>query len=134
MSGACQLCDGSCVAADLAPLLDARLTWVWEQIGRAADRRGDPTLAEGILMLRAPAGAGERAAAVGLVGARVLSAGQTRRIDLGELTQKLRVRGAQLTPGVVAAHALGRQLASRAIAREQRRQDEESLRLAYVNS
>lgn len=134
MSVACPLCDGACVGADLPPLLDERLAWLWEQIGRAADRRGDSILSMGILTLQAPAGAEERAAATGLVGARVLTAGQKRRIDLAQLTQRLRVRGAQLTPGVVAAHALGRRLASRAIAREQRRQDEQTLLLTFHNS
>ena len=51
---ACVLCDGACSGADLGPLLDVRLGWLWEQIGRAADRRGDAALMEGSLSLRAP--------------------------------------------------------------------------------
>ena len=127
MSANCTLCGGHCAGAELAPLLDSRLRWLWEQVARAADRRGDASLAEGSLSLRAPASAEERAAARGLVGARVLKSGQSRNLDLGQLTEKLRVRGPHLTPGVVAAHALGRRLALRAEAHAQRRREEEQL-------
>lgn len=123
----CVLCDGACSGADLEPLLDPRLGWLWDQIGRAADRRGDAALVEGSLSLRAPVDAADRAAAAGLVGGRVLKQGQTRRIDLRQLTTKLRTRGPHLTPGAVAAHALGRRLAMRADADAQRRKMEEEL-------
>lgn len=116
MAAPCRLCDGSCTGANLAPLLESRLTWLWEQIGRAADRRGDATLAEGIIQVRVPASAEQRSAAAGLLGGRTLTAGQNRMVRLELLTQKLRVRGAALTPGSVAAHALRRPLAVRAAA------------------
>jgi uncharacterized protein (TIGR02679 family) len=123
MAVLCGLCDGSCVGADLEPLLDSRLTWLWEQIGRAADRRGDATLTDGVIRVRVPDAAEQRAAAVGLVGGRTLTAGQNRIVKLELLTQKLRVRGSALTPGSVAAHALRRPLAVRAAAaRDQREQ------------
>src|SRR5207245_155605 len=75
----------------------------------------------------APDASEERAAATGLVGGRVLKPGQSRSIDLAQLTLKLRVRGPQLTPGAVAAHALGRRLAIRATANAQRRAQEQDL-------
>ncbi len=127
MSANCSLCEGQCAGAELAPLLDPRLRWLWEQVARAADRRGDAHLAEGSLSLRAPASAEERAAARGLVGGRVLKSGQSRSVDLQELAATLRVRGPNLTPGVVAAHALGRRLALRAETRAQRRRAEQQL-------
>ena len=130
----CILCDGACSGADLGPLLDSRLGWLWEQIGRAADRRGDAALAEGSLSLRAPLDAAERAAAAGLVGGRVLKQGQTRRIDLRQLTTRLLTRGPDLTPGAVAAHALGRRLAMRADAAAQRRKMEEELFSVFVDA
>ena len=127
MSAGCSLCGGECAGAELPPLLDPRLRWFWEQIGRAADRRGDPALVEGSLSVRGAISPDERAAAIGLVGGRVLKQGQSRTIDLSQLTLKLRVRGARLTPGAVAAHALGRRLALRAAADAERRRQEQEL-------
>jgi uncharacterized protein (TIGR02679 family) len=134
MMASCALCHGVCAEADLDPLLDSRLAWLWQQIGRAADRRGDAALVTGSLSVRAPAAAEERAAAAGLLGDRVLRQGQTRNVDLEELTRKLRVRGSQLTPGAVAAHALGRRLAVRAAAHEQRRSQEHMLKTAFLTA
>lgn len=132
MNTACNLCDGACAGADLAPLLDDRLAWLWDQIGHAADRRGDPSLVQGSLILRAPAAAEERAAAAGLVGGRVLVQGQRRTIDLTQLMRKLRVRGPGLTPGAVAAHALGRPLAMRAAAQAQHRLQVNGLKSMFI--
>lgn len=134
MNASCPLCDGTCVGAELGPLLDVRLHWLWDQIGQAADRRGDAALLQGSISVRAPGAAEERAAATGLVGGRVLKPGQTRRIDLKQLTLKLRVRGAHLTAGAVAAHALGRRLATRAAAGEQRREHEQALLSVFLSS
>lgn len=134
MNASCPLCDGECSGAELAPLLDPRLGWFWEQIGRTADRRGDPALVEGMLSVRAPVSADERAAASGLVGGRVLKRGQSRNISLPQLTAKLRVRGASLTPGTVAAHALGRRLALRAAADAQRRRREQELLATFLDA
>lgn len=131
MSASCPLCDGACNGAELRPLIDPQLQWFWTQIGRAADRRGDPVLIEGSISVRAPGAAEERAAAAGLVGGRVLKPGQARTVDLHQLTLKLRVRGAQLTPGAVAAHALGRRLAARAAADAQRQEHEDKLLAAF---
>jgi uncharacterized protein (TIGR02679 family) len=114
MTAACSLCSGACAGTDLAPLLDFRLAWLWEQIAAIADRRGDPTLATGTLQVRAPEAADARAAACGLLGGRVLTPGQTRRVDLAALTVKLRARGPHLTPGAIAAHAVQRPLAEKA--------------------
>ncbi len=134
MSGGCPLCGGECAGAELAPLLDPRLGWLWEQIGRTADHRGDAALVEGTLWVRAPISPDERAAARGLVGGRVLKQGQSRNIDLSQLTLKLRVRGARLTPGAVAAHALGRSLALRAAADAQRRKQEQELMTVFLDA
>ena len=130
---ACVLCDGACSGADLGPLLDVRLGWLWEQIGRAADRRGDAALMEGSLSLRAPVDPAERAAAAGLVGGRVLKQGQSRRIDLRQLAERLRARGPHLTPGSVAAHALGHRLATRADADAQRQKVEQALFSVFID-
>jgi uncharacterized protein (TIGR02679 family) len=124
----CGLCGGRCLDAELNRLLDSRLLWLWDQLARAADRRGDATLAEGILQVRIPDSAEERAATGGLLGPRRLSKGQNRRIDLAELTAKLRLSGKHLTPGAVAAHALGRPLATGARARVERARQEEILK------
>jgi uncharacterized protein (TIGR02679 family) len=126
MSG-CELCSGACVGADLAPLLDPRLAWLWEQLAVAGDRRGDAALAAGSLEVRVPADPELRAAAGGLLGSRALKAGQSRRVDLSELTARLRVRGALLTPGAVAAHAVHRALAARAKAEADRTESEQRL-------
>jgi uncharacterized protein (TIGR02679 family) len=133
MSASCPLCDGACAGANLGPLLDPTLGWLWEQIGRTADRRGDAALASGKLSVRAPDAAEQRAAATGLLGGRALKDGQTRTIDLGQLVQKLRVRGTALTPGAVAAHALGRRLAVRAAQAAQRLHREHELRAVFVD-
>ncbi|MHB8875060.1 MAG: DUF2399 domain-containing protein [Myxococcaceae bacterium] len=114
MRARCPLCSGACTGADLNPLLDCQLAWLWDRIATAADRRGDPDLAEGTLQVRAPQSPEERAAACGLLGGRVLSPGQSRRVDLAELTLRLRARGPHLTPGAVAAHASRRALAAKA--------------------
>ncbi|GAA2007438.1 DUF2399 domain-containing protein [Microbacterium ulmi] len=115
----CSLCSGTCADADLTPLLSPRLSWLWHAVALAADRRGDDEMTSGNVTLTAPQDAAERAAAAGLVGGRPLAPGQTRRLDLAELTGMLRQRSPQLTPGVVAAHALGRRLAVRARAKQQ---------------
>ncbi|GEL68676.1 DUF2399 domain-containing protein [Myxococcus virescens] len=133
MSIACPLCDGACAGADLGPLLHPRLVWLWEQLGDAADRRGDGELARGSLTIRAPEPAEERAAAGGLLGEHVLKAHQSRRIDLDQLTQKLRVRGPRLTPGAVAAHALRRPLAERARSSAEREAREQRLQVILAN-
>jgi uncharacterized protein (TIGR02679 family) len=53
-------------------------------------------------------------------------------VSLALLTAGLRVRGPLLTPGAVAAHALGRRLALRADADEQRRNQEKQLECALA--
>ena len=134
MSKGCPLCGGACIGAELQPLLDLRLGWLWQQVGRAADRRGNAALAEGSLTVHAPDSPDERAAATGLLGGRVLKQGQSRSIDLPELTIKLRVRGIHLTPGAVAAHALGRRLAVRAAADVHRRKREQELMDLFLDA
>ena len=133
MSG-CELCGGACAGAELTPLLDPRLAWLWEQLAAAADRRGDAALAEGTLELRVPTAPEPRAAAGSLLGRRGLRAGQSRRIDLSELTEKVRVRGSLLTPGAVAAHAVGRTLAARARAEADRTESERRLHNLFLET
>jgi uncharacterized protein (TIGR02679 family) len=60
-----------------------------------------------------PDASAQRAAVIGLLAPRPLPAGRTHRIDLQRFTQALQRRGPHLTPGAVAAHALGRPLAQR---------------------
>lgn len=129
---ACSLCDGACTGAELAPLLNPSLSWLWDQLARTADRKGDAALVAGRVTVQAPEDPQHRAAAIGLLGPRVLKAGQRRALNLAELASKLRSRGAQLTPGAVAAHSVGRRLAVRAAAREQRRSDENALHALFA--
>lgn len=110
----CTICGDACTGADLAPLKNPALRWVWEQLAGAADRRGDANLTTGAITVTAPEEPAERAAAIGLLGTRPLAPGQQRRIDLAVLTSRLQVRGPHLTPGAAAAHALGRPLATSA--------------------
>lgn len=117
---ACPYCAGNCADADLAPLLTEHLQWLWLAVGKAADRRGDTALTEGKLTVTTPAHPQARSAAVGLLGGSVLRSGQRRTIDLAGLTTRIRTRGNALTPGAVAAHALGRRLAVEAAAKRTR--------------
>ena len=126
--GDCSLCGSDCQAADLGDLLAPQLAWLWEQVAAAADRRGDPVLAVGIMTVRAPAEAADRAAAIGLLGGRPLAPGQSRRLDLEQLTARMQVRWPGLTPGAVAAHATRRPLAVRAQAKAARAAAEAELR------
>jgi uncharacterized protein (TIGR02679 family) len=125
----CPLCAGACAGADLGPLLNPDLTWLWSELAAVADRRGDPLLTEGpAVTVTIPAPPAQRAAAAGLINGRPLIPGQRRRIDLGELTAVLAVRGPALTPGAVAAHASGRRLAAKARARAAQERAVEQLR------
>ena len=123
----CPLCDGDCRDANLLPLLGDDLTWLWEQVAAMADRRGDPTMVDGAVTVKAPAAPEQRAAALGLVPGRPLIAGQSRRVNLAELSTAVRRHGPVLTPGAVAAHALRRQLATRARRRDDRHRFEQRL-------
>jgi len=124
---ACRLCDGECDEADLRPLLADELDWVWRRIAQIADRRGDPALGAGAVTLTAPVAPEQRAAVLGLIPGRPLGAGQSRRVDLGALCVAVRRHGPNLTPGAVAAHAIGRRLATRARRRDDRAEFEHDL-------
>jgi uncharacterized protein (TIGR02679 family) len=124
----CQYCDGGCAGADLTPLLAEDLSWLWQKVAAAADRRGDVHLSTGHLEVRASANPAERAAAVGLLGGRPLAPNQARRVNLTDLTDRLRRRGRDLTPGVVAAHATCRPLAVKARVSAAREIEEQQLR------
>lgn len=132
MNEHCPFCDGVCAGAEFGPLFDQELRWLWERVAYMADRRGDARLDRGTLTVRAPESAQARAAASGLLGSRVLKPGQSRVVDLAELTLKLRVRGPNLTPGAVAAHVLNRRLAEKAAAQAERRRQEERLKEAFL--
>lgn len=108
---ACSLCSGACLDVDLTALLTPELVWLWQTVAQAADRRGDDDMTTGAVTITAPQDAAERAAVNGLVPGRPLAPGQKRKVDLAELTRILRPRSAGLTPGAVAAHAVGRRLA-----------------------
>jgi uncharacterized protein (TIGR02679 family) len=120
----CDICDGSCADGSVDALLVDELSWLWAQVGAAADRRGDASLVSGRLDVRATDSVEERAVASGLLGGR-LAAGQRRQVDLSQLAK----RTAPLTPGAVAAHALGRPLAVRAAERARLNAAEAALRL-----
>lgn len=124
----CALCEDRCAGADLEPLLEPSLAWLWEQVAAAANRRGDQDLASGTLRLTAPMSPAERAAASGLVGGQPLRAGQQRAVRLEYLHGRIQVRGQHLTPGAVAAHATGRALAVKAKDRARREATLEDLR------
>ncbi|MET8028969.1 DUF2399 domain-containing protein [Streptomyces avermitilis] len=110
-----QLChNGACRSADLTALLSPDVRWLWDQVARRADQRGDAAMDRGTITITAPHTPAQRAAVIGLLAPRPLPAGRTRRIDLEHLTQALQRRGPRLTPGAVAAHALSRPLAHRA--------------------
>ncbi|MFJ3980107.1 DUF2399 domain-containing protein [Streptomyces sp. NPDC090021] len=102
--------EGACRNSRLDTLLIPDAQWLWEQIADRADKRGDPHLASGSTVITAPDAAVRRAAVRGLTGSRVLAPGERRRISLDELALRLRRHGAHLTPGAVAAHAVGRSL------------------------
>ncbi|WP_443071539.1 DUF2399 domain-containing protein [Streptomyces sp. WMMC940] len=126
----CHLCSGACSGADLTALLTPELTWLWEALAAAADRRGDEALTDGpAVTVTIPASPAQRAAAAGLIGGRALAPGQRRRLDLNELTTALTIRGPALTPGAVAAHACGRRLAERARARAEHMASADRLRV-----
>lgn len=125
---ACTLCDARCTDADLPPLLEPALRWLWQQVAAAADRRGDPDLVTGTLTIAAPVSAADRAAASGLLGGQPLRPGQRRRVDLEHLTNKVRIRGQHLTPGAVAAHGHQRPLAVKAKDKARRDATEQRLR------
>ena len=130
MSGTrpCVLCEARCAGADLRPLLEPDLAWLWEQVAAAADRRGDPDLTTGTLRITAPLPPGQRAAASGLIGGQPLKAGQQRTVTFEHLSNKIHVRGQHLTPGAVAAHATSRPLAVKAKDKARREATLERLR------
>lgn len=106
----CTVCTG-CSGANLEPLLAPHVVWVWHQLAATADRRGDADLVSGTATLVAPADPDDRAAVLGLLPGRPLAPGVRRRVDLGVLHDIVRGYGPELTPGAVAAHAVGRRLA-----------------------
>ncbi|UUU45129.1 DUF2399 domain-containing protein [Streptomyces sp. NBC_00162] len=114
----CPLCNGACAEADLVPLLSPELTWLWQALAAAADRRGDETLTSGTpVTVLLPVSAAQCAAATGLIGGRPPEPGQRRRLNLEELAAAVAIRGPALTPGAVAAHACNRRLAAKARSR-----------------
>lgn len=122
-------CDGACLGADLTPLLAPALAWIWPQLEKAAERRGDLDLTTGGLTITIPASPAERAAVGSLLGGRPLGTGRTRQVDLQDFTIRLREsRGPSLTPGAVAAHALSRALAPRFRAKRARSRLDTELR------
>lgn len=127
------ICSGQCEREDLSAFANENLKWFWEQIARAADRRGDDQMVTGTIGIRVPRGAHERAAAVGVLGPGILRPGQLRKLDLSELKHKLRVRGSNITPGFVAAHIVNRKLAAKAHAKGERRKKEDSLKKFFIN-
>lgn len=114
---ACDLCGGVCAPGGFSDLLGPDLAWLWEQLAAVADRRGDPVLSAGTVVLKAPHGVAERTAALAVVGP--LRPGQRRQVDLAGLAELL----SPVPPGAVAAHAVGRRLAVRAAEQARRAAD-----------
>ncbi|MGW0771627.1 hypothetical protein [Streptomyces sp. NPDC002676] len=109
--------DGACQGARLDSLLTPQARWLWEQLAARADKYGEPSMTAGTTTITAPQEAGQRAAVLGLIGTRILAPGQRCIVRLDALTVRLRRHGARLTPGAVAAHAVGRPLGSAATER-----------------
>jgi uncharacterized protein (TIGR02679 family) len=131
MTDACRFCTGACAGADLSTLLVPELQWLWQGVAAAADRRGDPAMTSGPrVQVTAPADPASRSAAIGLLTGRSPAAGQQKKLDLGTLHSLVARHGPNLTPGAVAAHAVRRRLAVRAIERRDRADGVESLRAA----
>ncbi|WP_260634055.1 DUF2399 domain-containing protein [Streptomyces angustmyceticus] len=121
--------DGACHGAQLDSLLTPEARWLWEQFAVRADKRGDPSMTAGTTVITAPQGAGQRAAVLGLIGTRILAPGERRKIRLEQLTLRLQRHGGHLTPGAVAAHAVGRPLGSAAAERARQAARTAGLRL-----
>lgn len=127
------LCSGgACGGASLGPLLSPQVMWLWEQLAGKADKHGDPDMTKGSVTVTAPASAAERAAVLGLLGTHALRPGQSRKVNLSDLTAHVRRRGAALTPGAVAAHATRRRLGENAAARARAAARMESLRRLHT--
>ncbi|MEU8645056.1 DUF2399 domain-containing protein [Streptomyces sp. NPDC048674] len=94
-------------------MLTPEIRWLWEQIARRADQRGDAAMDNRTITITPPDDPAQRSAVLGLFTSSTLLPGRTHRIDLQRFTQSLQRRGPHLTPGAVAAHALGRPLAQR---------------------
>jgi len=122
----CRWCAGECDGIDVDSLLGPELSWIWEQLGPISDRRSDIHLVTGTVTLTGPTDPGHRAASTGLIPGR-FGAGQTRRINLADLTSALQRIDPRLTPGIVTAHALKRRLAPKAADKLARSQHEADL-------
>jgi uncharacterized protein (TIGR02679 family) len=129
----CSLCGGRCTGADLGDLVAPDLAWLWAQVAACADRRKDEFLTTGELKVVVAARPEERAAAVGLLGGGALRPGQKRTVQFAALTEKVRRRGSDLTPGVVAAHAMNRPLAVNAKAEQAISRAERSLYSTFAD-
>ncbi|OQR59954.1 hypothetical protein B6E66_32535 [Streptomyces maremycinicus] len=131
----CPLCSGACQNANLTPLLSPELTWLWQALATAADRRGDEHLTSGpAITVTIPTAPAQRAAAAGLIPGRPLQPGQRRRINPAELTTAITTRGPSLTPGAIAAHACNRRLAERARTRASRQASTDRIRTQLDNT
>jgi uncharacterized protein (TIGR02679 family) len=124
----CPWCDGGCAGIDLTPVLDEHVAWFWRQLAETGDRRGDVDLVTGYATVRAPVDPTARAAALGLLGGRTPSAGQPVRVNLADLVARIRVHHPDLTPGIVAAHAMRRRLGERVRGDAERRDAVDRLR------
>jgi uncharacterized protein (TIGR02679 family) len=133
-SATCEWCSGYCADVDLTAVLGEHLDWFWRQLADAADRRGDVDLVTGTTTIKAPANPAERAAALGLLAGRTPASGQTIRINLADLTARIRIHHPGLTPGMVAAHATRRSLGQRARDDAKRRDALEQLRQHAIDT
>jgi len=129
----CPICGGVCRNADLSELLSPDLMWLWHAVADAGDRRGDPVMTNGpAVTLTLPDDASERAAAAGLVKAG--RPGQRVRLRLGELDIIVKGYSPNLTPGAVAAHAVGRPLGEKAGRRRAKAAHQQAVRAVLTET
>jgi len=98
---------------DLHAWTDRDLAWLWQALADAADRRGDPTLADGKIKIVLSTDPAERAAASGLIPPG--RPGSKVTVDLGELSTVVGHRAPGVTLGEVVATLTGRTLATKAL-------------------
>lgn len=98
-------------------LLADSVSWFWHELARAGDRRGDPDLLSGTVVVQLPESPAERNAVAGLLQGRGPNLpGSRRKVRLEELAEVVSRHCPGMTPGAVAAQVLQRPLAEKKLA------------------
>lgn len=114
---------------DSSGLLADSVRWFWLELARAADRKGDPDLLSGTVVVQLPDSPAERNAVAGLLQGRGQNLpGSRRKVRLEELAAVVSRHCPGMTPGAVATQVLGRPVAERKLA--QRALEERQMALA----